>query len=84
MKGKLIKVKTGQNLNDKYINLDNVVSINIYDTMISMQLADGMYLHKACDSELEAQMIFAKLKNYFGFNEELSELLNNIVCNRNF
>jgi len=83
MKGKLIKTRVRGTKNYIYKNLDTVSSIDIFNDTIFINFADGeSFINKRCNSELEAQMIFAKLKNYFGVNEELSELLEDSYLTR--
>jgi len=79
---KFIEVK-----NDEYntvIDLEKVVAINIYTEHHSRDRKsyyvefkidyDMIYRHQ-CNSELEAQMIYAKIRNKLCTDEELNELL---------
>jgi len=42
---------------------------------VIFRIADGTEFEKSCKSELEAQMIYAKLKKILCKNEELNELI---------
>jgi len=82
LRHKLIKVKDRRGMSLNYVNLDSVVDISYFDKMVCINLSDDRFINKVCNSELEAQMIFAKLKNYFGVNEELSELLDDAYLSK--
>jgi len=66
-------------LNEYLLNLDNVAYITIdcdYDFhYLFFKTNDGTEFERACNSELEAQMLYAKLKKLLCKNEELNEIL---------
>jgi len=66
-------------LSEYLLNLDNVSFITIdcdYDFhYLLFRASDGTEFEKHCSSELEAQMLYAKLKKMLCKNEELNEIL---------
>ena len=66
-------------LDEYLVNLNNVTYVCIDseygETYLFIKTTDGTEFQKPCNSEIEAQMLYAKLKKMLCTNEELNEIL---------
>jgi len=64
-----------RNVTSSIIAIVTMFSIILTMGIVFFKTTDGTEFEKECNSELEAQMIFAKLKKKLCTDEELNEIL---------